>query len=102
MGGFIAGLIDYGIRNAMVVPAATTTTTTTTTMPPRRKFKNKDKKNKDKKKHKKNRKNNHPEATVVEKEIEDNMNEVVEKLDQEPVAEPVVVDAADETGDASE
>ena len=30
------------------------------------------------------------------------MNEVVEKLDQEPVAEPVVVDAADETGDASD
>merc|ERR1711868_173190 len=52
--GFIAGLSDYFIRNAMVTTTATTTTTTTAA--PSFRKKNKNKKNKGKKKNKKHNK----------------------------------------------
>merc|ERR1719346_533087 len=65
--GFIAGLSDYFIRNAMVTTAATTTTTTTTAAPRFRK-KNKNKKNKGQKKNKKH--NKQSRIGEVEEEIE--------------------------------
>merc|ERR1712012_1368308 len=63
--GFIAGLSDYFIRNAMVTTATTTTTTTTTTAAPRFRKKNKNKKNKGQKKNKK-----HTKIGEMEEEME--------------------------------
>merc|ERR1719208_788948 len=68
--GFIAGLSDYFIRNAMVTTAATTTTTTTTAAPRFRK-KNKNKKNKGQKKNKKHNK----QSRIGEMEEEMEMDE---------------------------
>merc|ERR1712029_416990 len=64
--GFIAGLSDYFIRNAMVTTAATTTTTTTAA--PRFRKKNKNKKNKGQKKNKKH--NKQSRIGEVEEEME--------------------------------
>merc|ERR1712029_550232 len=65
--GFIAGLSDYFIRNAMV----TTATTTTTTTAPRFRKKNKNKKNKGQKKNKKHNK----QSRIGEMEEEMEMDE---------------------------
>merc|ERR1712029_1175346 len=69
--GFIAGLSDYFIRNAMVTTATTTTTTTTTTAAPRFRKKNKNKKNKGQKKNKKHNK----QSRIGEMEEEMEMDE---------------------------
>merc|ERR1712209_331947 len=66
--GFIAGLSDYFIRNAMVT---TTATTTTTTAAPSFRKKNKNKKNKGKKKNKKHNK----QSRIGEMEEEMEMDE---------------------------
>merc|ERR1712242_309484 len=54
--GFIAGLSDYFIRNALTASTTTTTTTTTTASTRRRNKKNKNKRNKNKNKNNKGKK----------------------------------------------
>merc|ERR1711992_435791 len=64
--GFIAGLVDYAVRNS--VTAATTTTTTTTTAAPR--FRQKHKHHKKDKKEKQQRKKDKRDQKKKEKEME--------------------------------
>merc|ERR1711976_306333 len=83
--GFIAGLIDYGIRNAgtaattttTTTAAPTTSTTTTTTAAPR--FRNKHKKNKDKKdKKEKQQRRKEKKEKKLKKATEEAMKEEIE------------------------
>merc|ERR1712170_222561 len=86
--GFIAGLIDYGIRNAGT--AATTTTTTTTAAP---RFRNKHKKNKDKKdKKEKQQRRKEKKEKKLKKAAEEAMKEEIEAV---VVEESVPVDVVE-------
>merc|ERR1712073_114871 len=97
--GFLAGLADYGIRNAFTMTTTTTTTvattaTTATTSSTRRKhFRNKQEKKE--KKEKKDRKKLKREQRKKKKEMEKMMKEEVPSVEEvvETVAD--IVDTAD-------
>merc|ERR1712217_605568 len=97
--GFLAGLADYGIRNAFTMTTTTTTTvattaTTSTTSSTRRKhFRNKQEKKE--KKEKKDRKKLKREQRKKKKEMEKMMKEEVPSVEEvvETVAD--IVDTAD-------
>merc|ERR1712156_1286731 len=95
--GFLAGLADYGIRNAFTMTTTTTTTvatTATTTSSTRRKhFRNKQEKKE--KKEKKDRKKLKREQRKKKKEMEKMMKEEVPSVEEvvETVAD--IVDTAD-------
>merc|ERR1712223_1827115 len=95
--GFLAGLADYGIRNAFTMTTTTTTvatTATTTTSSTRRKhFRNKQEKKE--KKEKKDRKKLKREQRKKKKEMEKMMKEEVPSVEEvvETVAD--IVDTAD-------
>merc|ERR1712165_372479 len=95
--GFLAGLADYGIRNAFTMTATTATTVTTaasTTSSTRRKhFRNKQEKKE--KKEKKDRKKLKREQRKKKKEMEKMMKEEVPSVEEvvETVAD--IVDTAD-------
>merc|ERR1712018_734158 len=94
--GFIAGLLDYGIRNS--VTAATTTTTTTTTAAPRfrQKHKHHHKDKKEKQQRKKDKKAKRDQKKK-EKEAENAMKAEVEAVVvEESVPVEVVEDAVAE------
>merc|ERR1711976_766990 len=86
--GFIAGLIDYGIRNAGTA-APTTSTTTTTTAAPR--FRNKHKKNKDKKDKKEKQ-----QRRKLKKAAEEAMKEEIEAVVVEESVPVEVVENVEE------
>merc|ERR1711994_1246419 len=95
--GFIAGLSDYFIRNAVTASAATTTTTTTTTAAPRfrqkHKHHKKDKKEKQqRKKDKKAKRDQKKKEKEMEAEHEKEM-EVEAVVVEESVPVEVVEDA---------
>merc|ERR1711976_802972 len=101
--GFIAGLSDYFIRQALTATTttttwATTTTTTTTTVAPRRRNKNnKTKKNKNKRKKTKGKKADRivevPEAEPIIDAVtsDDSMTKIVEDAAEETVEQEAVV-----------
>merc|ERR1711978_354270 len=95
--GFIAGLVDYAVRNS--VTAATTTTTTTTTAAPRfrQKHKHHHKDKKEKQQRKKDKKAKRDQKKK-EKELENAMKAEVEAVVvEESVPVEVVEDAVAET-----
>merc|ERR1712109_102872 len=92
--GFLAGLADYGIRNAFTMTTTTTTTAASTTSSTRRKhFRNKQEKKE--KKEKKDRKKLKREQRKKKKEMEKMMKEEVPSVEEvvETVAD--IVDTAD-------
>merc|ERR1711910_278763 len=93
--GFLAGLADYGIRNAFTMPTATTATTaaSTTSSTRRKHFRNKQEKKE--KKEKKDRKKLKREQRKKKKEMEKMMKEEVPSVEEvvETVAD--IVDTAD-------
>merc|ERR1712170_140858 len=92
--GFIAGLIDYGIRNAGTA-APTTSTTTTTTAAPR--FRNKHKKNKDKKdKKEKQQRRKEKKEKKLKKAAEEAMKEEIEAVVVEESVPVEVVENVEE------
>merc|ERR1712170_326550 len=89
--GFIAGLIDYGIRNA----GTAATTTTTTTAAPR--FRNKHKKNKDKKdKKEKQQRRKEKKEKKLKKAAEEAMKEEIEAVVVEESVPVEVVENVEE------
>merc|ERR1711994_215664 len=93
--GFLAGLADYGIRNAftMTTTATTTTAASTTSSTRRKHFRNKQEKKE--KKEKKDRKKLKREQRKKKKEMEKMMKEEVPSVEEvvETVAD--IVDTAD-------
>merc|ERR1712150_251471 len=92
--GFLAGLADYGIRNAFTMTTTTTTTAASTTSSTRRKhFRNKQEKKE--KKEKKDRKKLKREQRKKKKEMEKMMKQEVPSVEEvvETVAD--IVDTAD-------
>merc|ERR1712170_236149 len=101
--GFIAGLIDYGIRNAgtaattttTTTAAPTTSTTTTTTAAPR--FRNKHKKSKDKKdKKEKQQRRKEKKEKKLKKAAEEAMKEEIEAVVVEESVPVEVVENVEE------
>merc|ERR1712029_712791 len=95
--GFIAGLSDYFIRQALTATTTTTTTTTTTVAPRRRNKNNKTKKNKNKRNKTKGKKADRivevPEAEPIIDAVtsDDTMTKIVEDAAEETVEQEAVV-----------
>merc|ERR1712173_569202 len=97
--GFIAGLVDYAVRNSVTAATTTTTTTTTTTAAPRfrQKHKHHHKDKKEKQQRKKDKKAKRDQKKK-EKEMENAMKAEVEAVVvEESVPVEVVEDAVAET-----
>merc|ERR1712044_17334 len=91
--GSIAGLIDYGIRNAGTAATTTTTTTTTSTF----RFRNKHKKNKDKKdKKEKQQRRKEKKEKKLKKAAEEAMKEEIEAVVVEESVPVEVVENVEE------
>merc|ERR1712026_180865 len=95
--GFIAGLSDYFIRQALTATTTTTTTTTTTVAPRRRNKNNKTKKNKNKRNKTKGKKADRivevPEAEPIIDAVtsDDSMTKIVEDAAEEIVEQEAVL-----------
>merc|ERR1712113_43387 len=78
--GFLAGLADYGIRNAFTMTTTTTTTVATTSTTRRKHFRNKQEKKE--KKEKKDRKKLKREQRKKKKEMEKMMKQEVPSVEE--------------------